>query len=474
MDDERNRGQKPQAFLEGEELENAPVSEIGGKAFNLVRLRALQEKYDFVVPEFFVIPVSYWKSIFEKMNFEQRAEEIMASYGNVGDITRRDIIAENSVRWPEHRILDMYHYSIADKLGSALNKIDEFGQLDRWPHGSLYLRSSSPLEDSVTDSFAGVFASEIIPGNFDAETNLRSVVLSPWTVYAEHYLRRRGLAGKRSRILAVLVQKVPELKDYKYLGRIFFDQHGVEMDYTKSPGFPLGVESYKFNKAVLNEKLNLTSHSEIPSFFGPSTPFLSEKRIVELSELFSKIAEEFPEFAGGYDFEFVLGEEKTYIVQARKSTLGKKPMTYEAKDIDKSKILKTLKSHGLGFSPGNFTGVIVNLLNKYDKDFPKEKIAELDKQYPSAIFLTNLHVDPETRGGEFKKTFGEEEHVLSPNKVAVITCDPGPVFHEHFLDALKNDTCYLLFAATENLIDLPTGLKVGVISDGEEAVIYKV
>ena len=73
-------------ILEGEELEKATVEEIGGKAKGLLRLKKLAG-LGFRVPDFFVIPTSFYHRLNDAFSFEGRAEDVMATY-TPDEITR--------------------------------------------------------------------------------------------------------------------------------------------------------------------------------------------------------------------------------------------------------------------------------------------------------------------------------------------------------------------------------------------------
>lgn len=478
MGDERNRRQKPQAFLEGKELENSPVEEIGGKAFNLVRLKAFQEKYGFVVPEFFVIPVSYWQNLYRKVGFEEKAEEIMAGFVNAGDIIKKDELGLGWSRGVPMGIRNLYREKIEPKLTEVFQKLWDFGNLGGYPIDFFYLRSSSPLEDSTEDSFAGVFMSEPCPEN-GLEWNLKTVLLSPWTAHAEYYFRKRSINGKGLRTLAVLVQRMPDFKKRKYNGLVFFESGSVEIEYTEALGWP-NPTSHGANKAIFDKDWHLVEHAAIPERRERPKPteFLSGEKLQSLVQFFSNVAKEFPEFADAYNFEFSLGKDGVvYLFQARKTILGRSPLFNEGKTIPQDKvILRIDTAGGQGFTPGEYTGVIVNLLSTKDKDLTPEKLGELDQKYPGAIYIVRMHHGYPEVGETYdyvSSSFDELHNIYSPNKRGIIICTPRLYHHDHFMDNMR-ESIFLLFGTIEDFRKLPTGLKVGVKASTEEAVIYQV
>lgn len=467
--------------LEKEELNQATVEEIGGKAYGLVKLKQL-EKLGFKVPDFFVIPTGFYHKLNNIFGFEGRAEEIIATY------TPDEIMRESDY---DSRSVPGEIYNLFSNLGYPENFYPLFWEkivsLSQW--GSmqkdrmLYFRSSSPLEDGRKYAFPGVFESQLVESSSQSWFGLESVLLSPWSAYAEHYLRSQGLAGKATRAMAVIVQEVPS--DIRFTGRIFVEGDRLEIEYVD------GVTwrgDYKGTKVVLNKDLDIIDAiSPEERGFGlvywrakRDKKNISEERVKRLAELSFRIGDKLPEYGRLFNLEFLLGEKMIYLVQIRPTIRKKEEVTVDLKSIDSENIIRVVESRFTDFSLGRVEGRLINLLNIEPEDLDEEWLSSIDEQYPGAIYVVS-HFPVLTPGGIARvshyQIMNRETHLLTPRKKGVIVCSPTSSekggFHDHFTEVLRNDPCFLIYAPTEWLENLPTGEPIGIVSDGKRAIIYK-
>lgn len=471
------------------------IEEIGGKAYGLVRLKRY-ENLGFRVPDFVIIPTSFYKKL-ENFGFFGRAEDIISKFSSPEDIMRQDGVnmsRELNSREVPHEITNLFDsYKLEEGLFKQVVKgelkrairpfinMDEDGLLI----DKIILRSSSTLEDSKKTKyqFQGVFESDKPQCSLDdVYESLKKIYLSPWSSYAEFYLRNRGLAGKVDRDIAVIVQKIP--KDYKYVCRVFFDNGLVDIEY-------VSVKEYISSdfvglKATIDSSGKHVKRRDIIEdvFYAGDMTKMPTPEMFKIARVMKRLSKVYPEYNGKFNAEVLAGGESLNFVQLRETVNVQQ--TEAIPDIDqisRDKVLVDFTAWGNNFSIGEVVGPVVNLLG-YRSYGPNEhggmgpiygdindfyqKAEQLSKTYPGAIFI----VDMDFGSGVL---INEKFHMLTANKGGLVTCEryDTTLRCPHFVAEMYNDPCFhVVNVLPEPFRDLKTGTLMGVVSNGEKARFY--
>lgn len=464
-------------IVEGKDLEKATREEIGGKALGLVELK----KYEYLgykIPDFFVVPTSFCK-VLQTHGFEGRAEEIMKTYSSPEDIVRRD---SSSLGGYMSGVIPKKIGALFDSLnfergmflplvGPAISKL--FFENDK---PSLIFRSSSPLEDDGENQFQGVFLSERSyyvgeEGEYSEEyKTFKSVLLGPWTAYAEFYYRNRGLVGKASRVMAEIVQVVP--KEIEFMGRAFINQGEVEVEYidkSEASGNWVGNKIFVKNGEVVKRIDNIDDYSRNNTSDLPV--LMLNWKAIEIAKLMVALSSKFARFNQKFNIEFCLTGNETYLLQIRptKRNISIEPIP-DLDKIDKAKIMFECSEYMSPFSIGKVVAPVINLLTYnygYREEPGKEyldEITDLDKKYPGSIFIVRLNI-PSIK----------DFYMLTPRKKGIIVCYEHDSFtrNDHFVESLYTDpTFHIVNVLLKLFADFKTGTRLGIVSTGEKAVFY--
>ena len=121
-------------------------------------------------------------------------------------------------------------------------------------HTPLAIRSSSLLEDTKNEPFAGIYHTKMIPNNeYDPDIRFRQLVEAVKFVYASTYFRgakgyRRTIGHKDSdEKMAVIIQK---LVGKRYQNRFYPEVAGVARSYNYYPMKPARPEDGVVNMAM--------------------------------------------------------------------------------------------------------------------------------------------------------------------------------------------------------------------------------
>lgn len=471
------------------------IEEIGGKAFGLARLKK-HENLGFKVPEFVVIPTSFCKKL-KTFGFFGRSEEIISSFASPEDIMRQDGVDgpcgldSREVPHGIEQMFDsykleegMFEQVIRDNLERELKSfvnIDKNGLLIE----KIILRSSSPLEDSSKTKyqFQGVFESDKPQFSLDdVYGSLKKIYLSPWSSYAEFYLRNRELAGKVERDVAVIVQKIPE--DYKYVCRVFYENGKVNIEYVSTGEYI--SSDFVGLKATIDVRGNIISRKDVVEdhFYADQMTKMPVKEMLRIARVMKRLSKVYSEYNGKFNAEVLAGGESLNFVQLRETvSIQQGENVPDINQIDIDKVFVDFTAETNNFSIGEVVGPVVNLLghkeflpndrggksNVYtDLDDFYQKAEMYNKIYPGAIFI----VDMDFGGGEL---INEKFHMLTANKGGLVTCEryDTSLRCPHFIAEMYNDPCFhVVNVLPEPFEDLKTGTFLGVVSNGQKARFY--
>ena len=189
------------------------------------------------------------------------------------------------------------------------------------------MRSSSPLEDGEENLFQGVFGSSSAFFAVDKMDNkifddqlyqsFEEVLLSPWTAYAESYLRNRHLVGKVSRSMAEMIQVIPD--NLEFIGRGYFDSNGTEVEYLDhivDSGDYVGNKIF-VSKGIITKRIdNVKDYAK--RVIGDYGKLMSDEKAIEISQIIEKLSIVLPEYNKRFNIEFGIDEKgKVYLFQIR-------------------------------------------------------------------------------------------------------------------------------------------------------------
>jgi len=463
--------------LEGKDLEAAGVDEIGGKTTGLVRLKKYED-VGFEVPDFFVIPTSFYRKL-NIFSFGMRAEEIMKSYNSAEDIMRENNFGSlDTYKIPDgiSELFDSLGFESSPYWRVIKQKIINFSRTDifgEYFSQKIKLRSSSPLEDGNRYQFQGVFNSQTVDDTRGLYEAFKQIYLSPWSSYAEFYFRNRNLIGKVDRDLAVIVQKQPD--DPKIICRASFKNGRVVVEGVLNDERSWLGGNYFGVRTVVDEKGKIIENEWVKGFI--------DKEVVGLAKVLKKLSKKYPEYNRNFNVEALLGGSKLYLVQIRPTI----EMVHEGEipdmdQIDDDRTFAEVHFKATNFSIGKVEGPVVNLtgyrIPTGDREFRYEnvddffeKAALLDKEYPGAVFIVDMDYGDGT-------LINEEFHMITSHKGGIVTCDKGRLIYDvvhspHFYQEFCNDPCFhVLEADQESIIELKTGQIIGIVSNGNIAKFY--
>lgn len=471
-------------------IEDATTEEIGGKAFGLVRLKKYED-VGFKVPDFFVIPTDFYKKL-NVFGFEGRAEEIMANFNSPEDIMRQDglniatfALSSRTIPHNVEGLFDSLNFDESIFKPLICQRIVEFAGVkhNHILQKDLIFRSSSPLEDGNEYQFGGVFESYGgVRTINDAYTALKRIYLSPWSSYAEFYLRNRNLIGKVSRSLAVIVQEIP--KDYKFVCRVFYNHGEVSMEYVDRQLFR--SSDFVGRKATIDTNNKIISRKDIVEdiFYSDQLTKMPVKEMLKIARVIRRLSKKCSDYNGEFNVEALAGGENLYIVQIRPNLKLKSPSVVpEIDQVDEKNVFVDFTAETNNFSIGQIEGPVVNLLG-YRSYGPNEhggispiygdinefyqKAEYFSKMYPGAIFI----VDMDFGSG---KLINEKFHMLTANKVGLVTCEryDSTLRCPHFISEIYNDPCFhVVNILPEPFKNIETGKILGIISNGDKARFY--
>ena len=341
-----------------EEAIDKPVSVIGGKAFNLVKIAAL----DFPVPAGMIVTTHSFNEIMNQAQIENKINELFFSSLTQDEMEKACSEIEKSIT----------NYTLSSLLENELERA--FHRLNS-SSPALIVRSSATMEDTAATSFAGMLTSW---PNITTFGQLISAIKKCWSSV---FSPRVVLYSKEKKIkfqefgVAVILQEmiVPEKsglvfskdptlknKDQVVVEAILgFGEDIVSGEITPERYlFSTQQKRVTFRKRGRQEEYLLPSGEKkkiSPRF--KSVPILSDKEVLLLSN-FSLKAEEV--FGAPQDMEWAFAQEKFYILQSR-------PLIFSHRD---EKLFPQIGEHtvilrGAGVSPRVGSGETVILEDKH-------------------------------------------------------------------------------------------------------------
>jgi hypothetical protein len=477
-------------------LNEATIDEIGGKAYGLVHLKKY-EKFGFKIPDFIVIPTSFYKKL-DVFGFSGRAEEIMKRFASPEDIMRQDSFTSGmgmSARQVPHEIENLFdslcfgngvfNATIVKDVCRFANITDYWGMVTT--PKKIILRSSSPLEDSQKTEyqFQGVFESDHMEttGIEEIYKSLRKIYLSPWSTYAEFYLRNRNLIGKVDRNLAVMVQEIPQ--DFQFYCRVFYKDGEVSIEYVSKDLYTdsqfVGLKVVVNNEGKIVKRENEVEDYFLKKDFGDQK--MSYREVHKIEKVMRKLSK-VSEYGNDFSTEVLAGGESPYIVQIRRTINANRPCVVpDINEIDRESVIVDFTAVGNNFSIGKTEGPVVNLMGYYkghewddngihhhaygDLNEYYEKARYYNEKFPGAIFIVSMDFGDQ-------KILGEKFHILTSKKGGLITCyryDGSRC--PHFIAELYKDPCFhIVNVLPEPFMDIKTGTPIGVVSNGDKARFY--
>lgn len=182
----------------GEDPQNFSIYEVGGKGLNLLRLYQLaQETGLFDVPNFFIIPAD----------------------------------AERKMDNADGRLIVDFEGLDVQEVFEGLRK-------------PIAIRSSSPLEDGVQASFAGIFNSYLDNATYeDARSSFHKIIESAWSIHADEYARKMGVDPETD--MAIIVQE--QVTDVLVRGVIqLYDSEAILEEISPNGRRSTGTYKYSF------------------------------------------------------------------------------------------------------------------------------------------------------------------------------------------------------------------------------------
>src|SRR3989344_6557658 len=179
----------------GEDPSQFSVEEIGGKGLNLLRLyNAAQKLGTFSVPEFFIIPTG-------------------VGYSTQTD--KHSFTGSPLLKFDAEEIERIYNEMFGVDGGNCKY------------HKTAAVRSSSPLEDGVKATFAGMFLSRLNNNNFKKVLESCSAVYdSAVSPMVKDHAKQMGV--EYTGLMAVVVQE--EIRDPFFHGTIQIDKEGFTLE----------------------------------------------------------------------------------------------------------------------------------------------------------------------------------------------------------------------------------------------------
>lgn len=477
-------------IIRGKNLEKFKREEIGGKTLGMNELKPY-EYFGYKIPEFIVVPTSFY-DVLQLHGFEGRAEEIMKGFSSPEDIARESAISFEYMAGivPEKikkmfKSLGVYENLFRPFILPEIIKLCEASvdEDDKNRSIELIVRSSSPLEDGENDLFQGVFSSFKVSTYFDESEKyleneeslyeaFQNVMLSPWTTYAEFYLRNRNLVGKVSRSIAEIIQVVP--RNIKFIGRAYINDKEVEVEYLDhdvESGNYVGNRIYLQGENVVRRINNIRDYPLRGN--RDNGKLMPNKKAVEISRIMGKLSAAFPKYNQKFNVEFGVTKDGTiYLFQIRPTRRGViSGETPDLSQIDREKVLVECSEYNNPFSVGKVVGPVINLL-KYKYGFnskPNEKmlkeLTELDKEYPGAIIFIPLTIPGL-----------ENIHMLTPHKKGIVICFGHNTMarNDHCVEGIyKDPTFHIVNVLSKPFKKFENGMRLGIVSTGGKAVFYR-
>jgi pyruvate,water dikinase len=285
-------------FITDTFLKNTSESEVGGKAFNLHRLMAL----DFPVPKWGVIPVAAISKF------------IPDDFNSLSESGKKECIF--SISFPDYFIKNI---------------------IAQFPQNTLFaVRSSAADEDGSGSSFAGQFESYLNIPKEKLEENIKKVIISSFSERVLQYRKQFYSNGKPG--IAVIIQEMvnAEISGVAFSANPSTGERNVKV-ISAVYGLGEGLVSGKLNadnffvcgknitskivskthEFIFDEGKNYGTKSVPVEPIKQQIPALDEKQILHISAALDKCRKEWGKHV---DIEFAYYHKQLYLLQVRPVT----------------------------------------------------------------------------------------------------------------------------------------------------------
>lgn len=431
------------------------VGEIGGKAFNLFKIK------EFSVPPFFVVPTTLFKQFLETQAIFPLLDELNILCKNPQENEYR--IKNSSEKIKEAVLKREFPDSIRSEiLHSYKALLKETGSAARFA-----ARSSGVIEDSAASSCAGLYDSVL---NFQGEIALLSAVKEVWASSFNLriiYERIKLALGQLECMMGVVVQELIEAAASGVVSTVVLGNHYPGIQISANYGMGVSVvdgeitpdawvlhkdQGYileqflgsKQNKISLNGESGLQT---IPVEGADRAKFcLSVEEVSEIGKIVQEIKRRYD---SEIDVEFALGpQRKIYILQARPLALLKNET--EVVDLEGHSDTHPI-ARGRFSVPGVSTGKLV-FVPSWDA-LAEGKVKVLPGEIAIAFVTTNTW----------------SQHLA--NIRGLITCEGSPSSHPILLCREKGVPCVIGLSEDDFRTVLSRQGQI-VSLDGHNQVIY--
>ena len=314
-------------WLDWNQAYAAGAGVVGGKAWNLARLH----RYGFDVPSGVVIPVSVYAQFIEHNRLRSQLNSVSAavSLRNISDV---------AVTTQIQRL----HKNISD--GSFPREFMEYVQTRlaalKFLHSPLAVRSSATQEDGAKASFAGIHESYLnVSGVENILIAIKNCFASVWTLQAIVYRRKQGIQDTQVQPAVILMEMI----DADAAGVAFTcdPATGREDVCLVNANFGLGESVVKGCVEPDTYYIEHCTYRTLEQRFGKKQTktmatteedtredtqqkaqhwVLSAEQQLRLGVIISRVFAALGDLEQHQDIEWVIADNKIYVVQARPVT----------------------------------------------------------------------------------------------------------------------------------------------------------
>src|SRR3989344_3350356 len=305
-------------------------SSVGGKAFNLIKLK----KQGFLVPEFEIVPISKLEQFLNALGINKKLlNNILKDSQKIAFEKLKEIRRKiEKTKFPDFFITE---------IERAREKIN---------YNKLIIRSSASSEDSISDSFAGIYESHISKNDQGMVLlNIKKIICSLFSERVFFYLLMRKI--NEFPLSSLIIQEFVngDISGVMFTNFIKEGKKGILLNFDKGTALSVvegrsGEELFLENEKVKNNQL-LSNIIQIN--------LIQEGKKIE--RLFG-----FPQ-----DIEWTINKSKLYILQSRPITTT---ISKEVRVWDNSNIAES------------YSGIVLPLTSSYARHIYKATYMDLARK----------------------------------------------------------------------------------------------
>ncbi len=278
---------------------------VGGKAFNLIKLK----NANFSVPEFGIIPIFKIEKFLNSLNINKKYLSDIFNDNNKNALKKLEKIREKILK-----------SNLTSELINEVEKLKQGLKIDK-----LIIRSSASSEDSIKDSFAGIYDSYILTKDKNnLIKKISKTISSLFSRRAYFYLKTRNI--KEFPLSSIIIQEFieGEISGVMFTTAIKEGRKGILINFNK--GTALSVVEGKSGKEIFLEKGNKNIKN-----FSLLNNFYINKLIIEGKKI-EKL------FNSPQDVEWTIKDSRLYILQSRPitATISKEVRVWDNSNIAES------------------------------------------------------------------------------------------------------------------------------------------